>query len=78
MIRQWRWEASTAGGQLTFKTTTNVSTHRRKKTKRVVSTHIEEDQADLVIGDTGDQTNGEEVKKPKKKSFMMRYIYNAS
>ncbi|XP_013886264.1 transmembrane protein 237B [Austrofundulus limnaeus] len=61
--------ASETGGQLTLETTADVSTHRRKKKKKAASTDVEDDQADLVNGDTGDQTtDGEEVvKKPKKK-----------
>ncbi|XP_017293617.1 transmembrane protein 237B-like isoform X2 [Kryptolebias marmoratus] len=61
--------ASQVGDQLTLETTTDATTQRRKKKKKTASSDVEDDQADLVNGDTGDQTtDGEEVvKKPKKK-----------
>ncbi|XP_037552542.1 transmembrane protein 237B isoform X2 [Nematolebias whitei] len=61
--------SSEVGAQLALESTTDVSTHRRRKKKKAVSTDLEDDQADLVNGDTGDQTTDAEevVKKPKKK-----------
>ncbi|XP_015232888.1 PREDICTED: transmembrane protein 237B-like [Cyprinodon variegatus] len=60
---------SEAGDHLTLEAATDAPTQRRRKKKKAVPTDLEENQADLVNGDTGDQTtDGEEVvRKPKKK-----------
>ncbi|MEQ2248959.1 hypothetical protein ILYODFUR_024469 [Ilyodon furcidens] len=54
---------------LTLEATADAPTQRRRKKKKAMSTDLEENQADLVNGDMGDQTtDGEEVvKKAKKK-----------
>ncbi|KAM4560548.1 transmembrane protein 237B-like [Odontesthes bonariensis] len=61
--------ASEVGDQLTLETTTDVPSQRRRKKKKNATIDLEDDQADLVNGDTGDQaTDGEEVvRKPRKK-----------
>ncbi|KAM4710774.1 transmembrane protein 237B isoform 2-T2 [Anableps anableps] len=61
--------ASEVGDHLTLEAITDAPTQRRRKKKKSMSTDLEDHQADLVNGDTGDQTtDGEEVvKKPKKK-----------
>ncbi|XP_077427210.1 transmembrane protein 237B isoform X1 [Vanacampus margaritifer] len=53
---------------LSFETTTDAPPQRRKKKKKTATADPEDDQADLVNGDSVDQTTDEElVKKPKKK-----------
>uniref|UniRef100_A0A3P9PKJ8 Transmembrane protein 237b n=1 Tax=Poecilia reticulata TaxID=8081 RepID=A0A3P9PKJ8_POERE len=61
--------ASEVGDHLTLEATTDGPTQRKRKKKKAMSTDLEDNQADLVNGDTGDQTtDGEEVvKKTKKK-----------
>uniref|UniRef100_A0A3B5MSS7 Transmembrane protein 237b n=1 Tax=Xiphophorus couchianus TaxID=32473 RepID=A0A3B5MSS7_9TELE len=61
--------ASEVGDHLTLGATTDAPTQRKRKKKKAMSTDLEDNQADLVNGDTGDQTtDGEEVvKKTKKK-----------
>ncbi|XP_014905199.1 transmembrane protein 237B-like isoform X1 [Poecilia latipinna] len=61
--------ASEVGDHLTLEATTDAPTQRKRKKKKATSTDLEDNQADLVNGDTGDQTtDGEEVvKKTKKK-----------
>ncbi|GAA6224209.1 transmembrane protein 237B-like isoform X2 [Lates japonicus] len=61
--------ASEVGEQLSLEPTTEAPPQRRKKKKKPATIDLEDDQADLVNGDTADQTtDGEEViKKPKKK-----------
>ncbi|XP_072236333.1 transmembrane protein 237B-like [Leuresthes tenuis] len=61
--------ASEVGDQLTLETTTDVPLQRRRKKKKSATIDLEDDQAELVNGDTGDQaTDGEEVvRKPRKK-----------
>ncbi|XP_007568615.1 transmembrane protein 237B-like isoform X3 [Poecilia formosa] len=61
--------ASEVGDHLTLEATTDAPTQRKRKKKKAMSTDLEDNQADLVNGDTGDQTtDGEEVvKKTKKK-----------
>ncbi|XP_014847129.1 PREDICTED: transmembrane protein 237B-like isoform X3 [Poecilia mexicana] len=61
--------ASEVGDHLTLEASTDAPTQRKRKKKKAMSTDLEDNQADLVNGDTGDQTtDGEEVvKKTKKK-----------
>ncbi|PWA32109.1 hypothetical protein CCH79_00013405, partial [Gambusia affinis] len=61
--------ASEVGDHLTLEATTDAPTQRKRKKKKAISTDLEDNQADLINGDTGDQTtDGEEVvKKTKKK-----------
>ncbi|XP_040888500.1 transmembrane protein 237A-like [Toxotes jaculatrix] len=61
--------ASEVREQLSLEPTTESAPQRRKKKKKTATIDLEDDQADLVNGDTADQTtDGEEVvKKPKKK-----------
>ncbi|XP_023185569.1 transmembrane protein 237B-like [Xiphophorus maculatus] len=61
--------ASEVGDHLTPEATTDAPTQRKRKKKKAMSTDLDDNQADLVNGDTGDQTtDGEEVvKKTKKK-----------
>ncbi|MEQ2284561.1 hypothetical protein AMECASPLE_022988 [Ameca splendens] len=60
---------SDVGDHVTLEATADAPTQRRRKKKKAMSTDLEENQADLVNGDMGDQTtDGEEVvKKAKKK-----------
>lgn len=60
---------SEIGEQLVLEATTEAPPQRRRKKKKTATIDLEDDQADLVNGDTADQaTDGEEVvKKPKKK-----------
>ncbi|XP_030266164.1 transmembrane protein 237B-like isoform X3 [Sparus aurata] len=60
---------SEVGEHLSFEATSDAPPQRRKKKKKTATIDLEDDQADLVNGDTADQTtDGEEVvKKPKKK-----------
>ncbi|KAM6892620.1 transmembrane protein 237A-like isoform 2-T2 [Lycodopsis pacificus] len=57
------------GEQLTVEPTTDAPPQRRRKKKKAVTIDLDDDQADLVNGDTADQTtDGDEVvKKPKKR-----------
>uniref|UniRef100_A0A1A8R537 Transmembrane protein 237b n=1 Tax=Nothobranchius rachovii TaxID=451742 RepID=A0A1A8R537_9TELE len=61
--------ASQVNDQLILETTTDTSTHWRRKKKKAASIDLEDDQAELGDGDAGDQTtDGEEmIKKPKRK-----------
>uniref|UniRef100_A0A665T8X0 Transmembrane protein 237b n=2 Tax=Echeneis naucrates TaxID=173247 RepID=A0A665T8X0_ECHNA len=61
--------ASEVGEQLSLETSAEVPPQRRRKKKKAATIDLEDDQADLVNGDTADQTtDGEEiVKKTKKK-----------
>ncbi|XP_041835218.1 transmembrane protein 237B-like isoform X2 [Melanotaenia boesemani] len=61
--------ASEVGEQLTFETSTDALPQRRKKKKKSATIDLDDDQADLVNGETGDHTtDGEEVvRKPRKK-----------
>ncbi|XP_042261163.1 transmembrane protein 237B [Thunnus maccoyii] len=60
---------SEVGEQLTFESTNDAPPQRRRRKKKSATIDLEDDQADLVNGDTPDQTtDGEEVvKKTKKK-----------
>uniref|UniRef100_A0A146VFV2 Transmembrane protein 237 n=1 Tax=Fundulus heteroclitus TaxID=8078 RepID=A0A146VFV2_FUNHE len=59
---------SEVGDHLTLEATADAPTQRRRKKKKAMSTDVEENQAELVNGDTGDQTtDGEEVVKKHKK-----------
>ncbi|CAG5933909.1 unnamed protein product [Menidia menidia] len=60
---------SEVGDQLTMETAADVAPQRRRKKKKSATIDLEDDQADLVNGDTADQaTDGEEVvRKPRKK-----------
>ncbi|XP_075950815.1 transmembrane protein 237A-like [Anarhichas minor] len=60
---------SEIGEQLTVEPTTDAPPQRRRKKKKAATIDLDDDQADLVNGDTADQTtDGEEVvKKPKKR-----------
>lgn len=60
---------SEVGEQLTFESTSDAPPQRRRRKKKSATIDLEDDQADLVNGDTPDQTtDGEEVvKKTKKK-----------
>lgn len=61
--------ASEVGEHLSFEVPSDAPPQRRKKKKKSATIDLEDDHADLVNGDTADQTtDGEEVvKKPKKK-----------
>lgn len=61
--------ASEVREHFTLEGPTDAPTHRKRKKKKAMSADVEDNMADLVNGDTGDQTtDGEEVvKKPKKK-----------
>lgn len=60
---------SEVGEQLTFESTNDAPPQRRRRKKKSATIDLEDDQADLVNGDTPDQTtDGEEVvKKTRKK-----------
>ncbi|KAM9766363.1 transmembrane protein 237B-like isoform 2-T2 [Menidia menidia] len=60
---------SEVGDQLTMETAADVAPQRRRKKKKSATIDLEDDQADLVNGDTADQaTDAEEVvRKPRKK-----------
>ncbi|KAM6958153.1 transmembrane protein 237A-like [Tautogolabrus adspersus] len=60
---------SEVGEQLTLEATSDAPQQRRKKKKKTANIDLDDDQADLVNGDTADQlTDGEEVvKKTRKK-----------
>ncbi|XP_069020088.1 transmembrane protein 237A-like isoform X1 [Embiotoca jacksoni] len=61
--------ASEVVEHLALEATTDVPPQRRRKKKKMATIDLEDDQADLVNGDTADQnTDGEEVvRKPRKK-----------
>lgn len=67
--------ASEIGEQLPFETTSDAPPQRRKKKKKSATIDLEDDQADLVNGDTADlTTDGEEVVKKSKKKKKSRVV----
>lgn len=59
---------SEVGEQLTFESTSDAPPQRRRRKKKSATIDLEDDQADLVNGDTPDQTtDGEEVVKKNQK-----------
>ncbi|XP_040029046.2 transmembrane protein 237A isoform X1 [Gasterosteus aculeatus] len=67
--------ASQVVEQLPLESTTDAPTQRRKKKKKAATVDLDDDQADLVNGDTADQTtDGEEVVKKSRKKKKTKFV----
>lgn len=66
---------SEVGEQLTFESTNDAPPQRRRRKKKSATIDLEDDQADLVNGDTPDQTtDGEEVVKKNRKKKKSKVV----